>query len=576
MKTASWRGSALSIVCALALVACGGGSDGNPNNTVTPSNTDTTSGSGTGSGGSTSNNGTQVTAAAGGTVTFPTSSAVTVMVSGSTAQVSLPANALVLYDTPAQAASGSVSVAVTPINPALNPTAMGGGTGSYVARTADGSSTQLIESFGALSVDLSQNGKRLQLAAGQTATIRIPLSTRSTERPATMPLYYWDESKLIWVQEGTATLKGDASSGYYYEGQVSHFSTWNADKPIEQSVRIKGCVQSSQGVAAKADTFLVSSEGLDYSGIAWATNTDGGFTVLAKKGGSVKLNVKQGGNLQTRELGVVDTDRDITDACFVLDDSSATTSTAEAFLDLVSSVAMRPLSLVMSTANVVDSESMTVLPANQVCTSGTAAGIVLDGNKNTQGGDPISSGARHTLAASFNGCTPVNEADSDPLPMYSGYTVAAFQYTLDANSGQLTLQADNVLTNLQDESIQLLAQGSYHVDLTATNSILTQTLTPAKGATLTNRASQATLTYLGGSFQTSTNVNNVDELVNATLTVTKLSYQLKGVTYVLDGSLANGQGTLTLTKNGAVSATLTIVMKNGIPSYTVTGLVDPF
>ena len=62
-----------------------------------------------------------------------------------------------------------------------------------------------------------------------------PAAPRAPTLPATFPLYHLNETTGRWTQEGTATLQTDPATGAkYYEGTVSHFSTWNADRMIER------------------------------------------------------------------------------------------------------------------------------------------------------------------------------------------------------------------------------------------------------------------------------------------------------------------------------------------------------
>jgi hypothetical protein len=103
----------------------------------------------------------------------------TVSIANSTAQVRIPANGLV----PAAggAASGTVTVMLTPINPAVDINLM---PGDFMAVSAGGGSPVPIESFGALLVDIrDSSGTRYKLAAGQSSTIRIPLGTMSSAPP---------------------------------------------------------------------------------------------------------------------------------------------------------------------------------------------------------------------------------------------------------------------------------------------------------------------------------------------------------------------------------------------------------
>ena len=202
------------------------------------------------------------------------------------AQVQLPGG----YVTASGAAyAGMVSVALTAIDPSANPGNMAGG---YLTATS-GSSTALIESYGALEVTLrDSSGNRLNLASGQSATIRIPLAaartgtTTTAVPPASIPLYYLNESTGLWVQEGSATLAGTLGS-QYYEGTVTHFTLWNADQ-VAQSIRACGVVKDSTGkTVAGAD---VTAYGLDYVGSSHATAaSDGTYCVVVKRNAQANL-----------------------------------------------------------------------------------------------------------------------------------------------------------------------------------------------------------------------------------------------------------------------------------------------
>ena len=224
----------------------------------------------------------------GATQTFDAASATTIAVAGTTAQVSLPAAGLVTGS--GAAATGMLQAEVTAINPATNPANM---PGNYTAQAAGGGAPTPIESFGALNVTLKDAaGNALNLAPGKTATIRIPLATRSASAPATIPLYYFDETTALWVQEGTATLAGTAPN-QYYEGTVSHFTYWNADR-VTDTIRVIGCTQDDKG--AKVTGADVDSYGSDYSGHDHVTsNANCDFAVAIRKG-SVANVVAQVGN----------------------------------------------------------------------------------------------------------------------------------------------------------------------------------------------------------------------------------------------------------------------------------------
>ncbi len=213
--------------------------------------------------------------------TFDAASAATVTVAGSPALVVLPAGGLVTAS--GVAATGAVTARVTPINPAADPGSM---PGNYQARSASGA-LQGIESFGALSVTLiDAGGGALNLGPGRTATIRIPLASRSANAPATIPLYWFNEQTGLWVEEGTASLQG-AAPNQYYEGTVSHFTVWNADRPLE-TIFVRGCVQDANGV--RVPGVWMQSVGRDYTGSSNAfADASGNFQLPMRRGGTAAV-----------------------------------------------------------------------------------------------------------------------------------------------------------------------------------------------------------------------------------------------------------------------------------------------
>lgn len=231
----------------------------------------------------------------------------TVTAPNSTAAVDLAASSLVDAATGA-AATGNISVRVTPIDPAADPSSM---PGDY--RT---SANTTIESFGAIKVQLQDAaGRKLDLKAGSTATIRIPLSSRSGTPPASIPLFYMDEATGNWVQEGTATLQGTAPNRYY-EGTVSHFTFWNADI-VADTIFVHGCVNDATGKpVANAQ---VRSVGIDYSGTARdETDADGKFSVAIRKNSRANIFADDFTNYSnTIEVGPSSTDITLT-TCLVI------------------------------------------------------------------------------------------------------------------------------------------------------------------------------------------------------------------------------------------------------------------
>lgn len=147
------------------------------------------------------------------------------------ASVQLPANGFVTSD--GSAYNGTVSVAMRYVDP-LDADFYDAFSGDMAAVRADGSQTELT-SYGVVRVLLmGSGGQRLQLKDGATATITYPSAGASLSE---IPLWYYDETKGIWTEEGKATKTGNT-----YVGTVSHFTDWNLDVPNARRAYIEGRV----------------------------------------------------------------------------------------------------------------------------------------------------------------------------------------------------------------------------------------------------------------------------------------------------------------------------------------------
>lgn len=100
--------------------------------------------------------------------------------------------------------------------------------GSMRAISPNGES--LLASFGMMVVELTDDsGNPLQLSEGNTAELSSPIPQElQATAPSTLPLWYFNEEKGYWVEEGEAKRVGDK-----YVGTVSHFSFWNCDIRID-------------------------------------------------------------------------------------------------------------------------------------------------------------------------------------------------------------------------------------------------------------------------------------------------------------------------------------------------------
>jgi len=232
--------------------------------------------------------------------------------------VTLPANSLV--DEAGNPYNGQVSTRVTLIDPSSDASIM---PGDFVAIDQTSGETSQIQSFGAIDVEFSDtSGNPLQLQQGQTADISIPLagSINPSNAPQTMPLYYFDEAKGYWVEEGEATLVS-TPAGYTYQGQVNHFTTWNADM-VYETVNITGCVQDESGNRVSGARVIAS--GRDYIGQSFEySDALGSFTLPVRRESSILISSISNAQSDTAILDSQATDSTMT-SCLELSQGAAT------------------------------------------------------------------------------------------------------------------------------------------------------------------------------------------------------------------------------------------------------------
>lgn len=251
---------------------------------------------------------------------FDPDTAQTLTVVGSPASVILAATSLTQAD--GSAPDGNVTVNLTVIDPTVDIELMPGDMQTDVG----GGTLSPIESFGAIIASFTDSAdNNLNLAQGSIATIRIPLADKTGNPPATIPLYFYDDTSGLWMEEGSATLLTD-TTGSYYEGTVSHFSVWNADVLYPQ-MRINGCVEDSSG--ARVSGVRVVSVGDNYSGTSSAiTDASGNFSVIAKPDSSALVFGLQAGiKTNTVKLQTMISDQSMS-ACLVLSTAGGTGGTA--------------------------------------------------------------------------------------------------------------------------------------------------------------------------------------------------------------------------------------------------------
>lgn len=207
--------------------------------------------------------------------TFDPTTAQTIVLDASAAQIALGANALATAG--GAAPSGTVTVQAARLLPQSD---LGALPGSYLADAGGGTAPR--ESWGGLYVGfVDAGGNALQLATGQSATLRIPVSTRSSATPSTLTAHFLDPATGLWEAEGTLTLGGTAPS-QYYEGAVTRLGTFSA-MAAYTTASVTGCVVDPTG--SPVPDAVVVVEGIAYTGSTTAlTGADGTFTIPANAG----------------------------------------------------------------------------------------------------------------------------------------------------------------------------------------------------------------------------------------------------------------------------------------------------
>ncbi|VAW65299.1 hypothetical protein MNBD_GAMMA10-143 [hydrothermal vent metagenome] len=254
------------------------------------------------------------------TQTFDPNIGQTLVVADSSASVTLLASSLITAD--GNSPEGNVSIELTVIDPTQDIALM---PGNMQANTGAGELSP-IESFGAIVINFTDSmGNELDLIQGATASIQIPLADKSGSPPEIIPLYFYDESTGLWVEEGSATLVVDAGQSYY-QGTVRHFSTWNADSLYPQVI-INGCVEDLNGERI-ANAGVISS-GDDYSGTSSTlTDSSGAYSIIVKQNASVLISgLRAGAKTNTIKISTTTTEQAI-DEClmFSVDGQAGNTS----------------------------------------------------------------------------------------------------------------------------------------------------------------------------------------------------------------------------------------------------------
>ncbi len=153
--------------------------------------------------------------------------------------------------------------------------------GDLIGSDLSGATKQLF-SYGMLGVQLTDaSGTELQLLSGMTATVNMPVpASMLGDAPATIPLWHYNETTGIWIEEGSATLTGNN-----YVGSVTHFSVWNCDLPSDRA--------TVTGLVRDCNNQPVSGVQVNIGQGSATTNTSGHFQRYVPTNMNFNIQVNQ-------------------------------------------------------------------------------------------------------------------------------------------------------------------------------------------------------------------------------------------------------------------------------------------
>ncbi|GGG29180.1 hypothetical protein GCM10011344_32560 [Dokdonia pacifica] len=143
-----------------------------------------------------------------------------------------------------------------------------------------------LETYGMLAINLfSPNGDVLNIAEDAPATIEFPVdNTQMGIAPDVIPLWFFDENVGYWKEQGEAIKVGDK-----YIGEVTHFTWWNCDLPIDY---IEACItiQDENGALGGVPIQIIRNETgqIIFDGL---TNQDGNECGLFPANEEITLKV---------------------------------------------------------------------------------------------------------------------------------------------------------------------------------------------------------------------------------------------------------------------------------------------
>lgn len=149
-----------------------------------------------------------------------------------------------------------------------------------------------LGTFGALHIQPRDvQGHALAMAPGKKATISIPIqAAQLAVAPPVIPLFHYDETQGLWVEDGTLTRTGGR-----YVGQISHFSAFNADTVFPGGACLKVLLDNSfvMPVTLDATYFDPAVGSFNHNGFVTSDTTIGVERMAVNQNFTLKITDSQ-------------------------------------------------------------------------------------------------------------------------------------------------------------------------------------------------------------------------------------------------------------------------------------------
>ena len=192
-------------------------------------------------------------------------------------KVTFPAGALV--DGAGAAVTGTIQMQMTPVDVVdLDAEAFPGA----FEGVPTGGTRAAIMSYGTAELLPQQGGQKLQLAAGKTAQIELPIYAavhqdgNTIALGDTIALWSLNGATGVWTQEGTGTVVASAASptGKVVRATITHFSWWNGDVASQMGiVNLTVHVPNPNAPIAAGTLAQVSGQVVVGTGPGWVAQT---------------------------------------------------------------------------------------------------------------------------------------------------------------------------------------------------------------------------------------------------------------------------------------------------------------